>query len=196
MAARKQEADRSTRHGNDFEKAVFWFVQALSQSRRRGGARWLHDRAHQALQERDIVVELGPDHAAAGARIVAEAKENASFTLQKALAELEEARKNRGASVGLFVFSARTAPDGLEPLTRYGSDVVVVWDAEDPRSDVVLAAGLSVAKALCTHSKGKREAEIADFEAIERAIREIENKHRTSIKSQAGREFSTTRSTI
>jgi hypothetical protein len=31
VAARKQEADRSTRHGNDFEKAVFWFVQALSQ---------------------------------------------------------------------------------------------------------------------------------------------------------------------
>ena len=37
-----------------------------------------------------------------------------------------------------------------------------------------LAAGLSVAKALCTHSKAKREAESADFEANERAIREIE----------------------
>jgi hypothetical protein len=31
VAARKQEADRSTRHGNDFENGVFEFVQAMSQ---------------------------------------------------------------------------------------------------------------------------------------------------------------------
>jgi hypothetical protein len=175
VTACKQEADRSTRHGNDFETSVFGFIQALSQ---KAGDVATPAGATTGLirhcKKGDIVVELGPEHAAAGARIVAEAKENASFTLPKALAELEEARKNRGASVGLFVFSARTAPDGLEPLARYGSDVVVVWDAEDPRSDVVLVAGLSVAKALCTHGKAKREAEIADFEAIERAIREIE----------------------
>lgn len=186
VAARKQEADRSTRHGNDFEKAVFGFVQGLSQKAGDVAApAGFTTGLIKHCKKGDIVVELGPDHTAAGVRIVAEAKENASFTLQKALAELEEARKNRGASIGLFVFSARTAPDGLEPLTRYGNDVVVVWDAEDPHSDVVLAAGLSVAKALCTHSKAKREAEIADFEAIERAIREVE-KQAQSLDQIAG----------
>jgi len=43
----------------------------------------------------DIVVQLGPDQKASGARIVVEAKESGSYTLSKALEELETARKNR-----------------------------------------------------------------------------------------------------
>ena len=72
----------------------------------------------------DVVVDLGPDSAAPGARAVAEAKEKAGYSLANALEELDQARKNRGASVGLFVFSKRTAPEGLQPIHRYGSDVV------------------------------------------------------------------------
>ena len=43
-----------------------------------------------------------------------------------------------------------------------------------PRSDVVLGAGLSVAKALCTRAKVQRDSETADFTAIDAAIRDIE----------------------
>ena len=66
----------------------------------------------------DIVVELGPEHPAAGARVVIEAKQNASYTVQSARSELEEARKNREAGVGVFIFSRRTVPEGAEPLVR------------------------------------------------------------------------------
>ena len=89
----------------------------------------------------DCVVTLGPDSDAAGARIVCEMKEHASYDLAKSLREIQEARENREAAVGLFVHSTRTAPDGLRPLTRYGNDVVVAWDAEDSTSDVFLTAG-------------------------------------------------------
>jgi hypothetical protein len=68
---------------------------------------------------------------------------------------MEIARKNRGAAVGLFIFSSRTAPQGLEPLARYGNDVVIVWDAEKPATDVVLIAGLEVTRALCARAKTK-----------------------------------------
>ena len=54
--------------------------------------------------------------------------------------------------------------------------MVVVWDPDDPATDIMLTAGLSVAKALCTRAKAQRESEAADFEAIERAIRNIEKK--------------------
>jgi hypothetical protein len=108
----------------------------------------------------------------------AEAKEDASYTLQKALVEIEEARKNRDAGVGLFIFFACNAPDGSEPFGRYGNDVVLVWDAEDPRSDAVLVAGLSVARALCARSRARSDAEAADFDSIERAILEIEKQAR------------------
>jgi hypothetical protein len=89
VTARKQDADPSTSPGSDFEKAVFGFLQVLSQK--------AGDVATPAgsttglikyCKKGDILVELGPEYAAAGAGIVAEAKENASFTLQKALAEL------------------------------------------------------------------------------------------------------------
>ena len=79
----------------------------------------------------DCVVELGPDSAAPGAKIVVEAKEEAGYSLARAREEIETARKNRDADWGLFVFSKKTAPSGLEPFQRYGNDFVVIWDAED-----------------------------------------------------------------
>lgn len=175
MVARKQEADRSTRHGNDFEAAVVGFIQSRCQ---KAGDVATHTGNTTGriknCKKGDAIVELGPEHVAAGARIVTEAKEDASYTLEKALGELDEARKNRDASIGLFIFSSRTAPEGLEPFGRYGDDIVVVWDAEDPRSDAILIAGLSVAKALCARAKARSDAEAADFDAVERSILEIE----------------------
>lgn len=179
MVVRKQEVCRSTRHGDDFEVAVFGLIQDRSQMAGDVATRVNSTTGMiKHCKKGDVIVDLGPDHAAAGARIVVEAKEDASCTLQQALVELEEARKNRGAQVGLFVFSARTAPERLEPLTRYGDDIVIVWDAEDPRTDVALIAGVSVAKALCARAKAHRNAEAADFQAIERAILEIEKQAR------------------
>ena len=105
-----------------------------------------------------------------GARIVIEAKEDASYNLKKALEEMEEARKNRGAGTGLFCLSKRAAPSGLEVFNRYGNDVVVIWDAEDTGSDVFLDAGLSVARALCARPKSISEEADEDFEALERAF--------------------------
>ena len=62
----------------------------------------------------DLVVELGDDCVAAGARFVIGAKEDKSYTLPIARAELETAKKNRDAGVGVFVFSQKTAPTEAE----------------------------------------------------------------------------------
>lgn len=122
----------------------------------------------------DVVVELGADCAAAGERFVVEAKEDASYTLAKARAESETARKNRGASVGLFLFSARTAPDGMDSLVRQGEDIFIVWDADKVESDVILRAGLSLAKALCVRQQKERDAEEGNWEDMEAAILGVE----------------------
>ena len=124
----------------------------------------------------DCVVELGPDSAAPGSKIVIEAKEEGGVTLAAARQEIEMARKNRGADWGLFVFSRKTAPTGLEPFQRYGNDFVVIWDAEDPSSDVFLKAGIIAARALCFRAERKTAAAMVDFEAIDRAILEIEKR--------------------
>ena len=175
ITAKKQEAQRGTQHGLAFEDAVFEFVSGRQAegdvTTRTGNTTGLV----RNCKKGDVVVQLGPDSAGAGAKVVLEAKEDQSYTLQKALAEIAEARKNRDAGVGVFVFSGRTVPqDVVEPLTRYGDDVIVVWDAEDPATDGYLVAALSVARALSVRSAGDGDAFGVDIEGLERAVREVE----------------------
>jgi hypothetical protein len=121
-----------------------------------------------------MVVELGADCAAAGERYVVEVKEDSSYTLANARTEIETARKNRNASVGLFLFSSKTAPDGMDSLVRHGEDIFIVWDADKIESDVILRAGLSLAKALCVRQQKERAAEEGDWEETDAAILALE----------------------
>ncbi len=175
MTARKRESERSTRHGIVFEEAVFSYVSERSQ---KAGDIATHTGNTTGRiknnKKGDIVIQLGCEHAASGARIVIEAKEDNSYKLDKALAEIEESRRNRDAQIGIFVFSKRSAPEGLEPFTRNGSDVIIVWDSEDELSDVVLDAGLSVAKALCVQDQSQSNAVGTEIEEIQKAVLEIE----------------------
>lgn len=175
ITAKKEEAQRSTRHGLVFEVAVYDFIngrQPEGDTAERTGNTTGKIRNS---KKGDVVVQLGPDSAAPSARIVVEAKQDQSYTLQKALTEIAEARKNRGANIGLFVFSQRTVPgDVLEPLTRYGNDVVVVWDAENRASDAYLSAALSVARALSVRGKAGGDNLGVDVEGLEKAVREVE----------------------
>jgi hypothetical protein len=174
MQARREEAAASTRHGGDFEAAVFGVVQSESQ-RLRDVAKAVGNETGliRNCKKGDAVVELGAESAAPCAKIVVEAKEDASYDLTTALKEMEAARQNREAECGLFVFSKKTAPTGLEPLARYGNDVVVVWDADDLATDTHLRLGLSVARALCTRKALERGSMEVDFTAIDGALLEI-----------------------
>jgi hypothetical protein len=173
----RQEADRSTRHGLVFQDAVCEFLAREAQHA--GDIAIPTGHATGLIKNckvGDCVIELGPDSAAPGSKIVIEAKEEAGVTLARAREEIETARKNRGADWGLFVFSRKTAPTGLEPFQRYGNDLVVVWDAEDPANDVFLKAGVIAARALCFRAERHTESARVDFDAIERAILEIEKR--------------------
>jgi hypothetical protein len=173
----RQEADRSTRHGLVFQDAVCEFL--AHEAQHAGDVAVPTGHATGLIKNckvGDCVIELGPDSAAPGSKIVIEAKEEAGVTLARAREEIETARKNRGADWGLFVFSKKTAPAGLEPFQRYGHDLIVVWDAEDPTCEVFLKAGVIAARALCFRAERQSAAAQVDFEAIERAILEIEKR--------------------
>jgi hypothetical protein len=173
MAARKAEAARNPAHGVDFEAEVGRVLERLAGQ----DVLTCTGRLVGLVKNRvvgDFVLELGPDAAAAGSRIVFEAKEKADYRLDTAREELDLARKNRDAEVGVFVFSRRTAPEGLPPFTRHGNDIFIVWDASDAATDVYLEAAVSVARALCTRAATHREQSEADFEGIDRAVRSVE----------------------
>lgn len=175
MKQRRESEARTTLHGLSFESAL---RDALTEACRGAGDVLEETGTTPGLiklcKTGDFVVTMGADSRASGARIVVEAKGDAGYSLKKALDELEEARKNRGAAVGVFCWARASAPAGCAPLARHGNDVVLTWDAEDPATDAYLHAGLSLARALCTKAAADREEQAADLEAIERSIREIE----------------------
>jgi len=177
MKARRHEADRSTQHGLKFEDAVMEFVH--SEAVRAGDVAEATGNSTGRIRNSkvgDCVMILGPESAARDVRIVVEAKEDKSCSPAKAREEIEVARKNRAAQVGVFVFSTRTAPDGIEPLTRYGNDILVTWDPEDAAFDIYLRAAISLARALCVRDVRLNDSTTADFAEIDRAILEIEKR--------------------
>ncbi len=176
LVARREAELRSTSHGATFQNAVYAFIDENAQ-RRGDVAEDASDRTGliKNCKVGDAVITLGPDCAAAGARIVIEAKEEARFTLRMAQDEIEQARKNRDAQLGVFVFSRRTAP-AMEPLARYGADVFVAWDAEDPATDAFLKAALEISRALCLRAQAAADRERVDFTPIDRAILDIEKR--------------------
>jgi len=186
MKAQREEAARSTQHGNDFEDVAADFIE--KEARKSGD---IPDRTGtktgsiKNCKVGDIVVELGADCAAAGERFVVEAKEDTSYTLAKARTEIETARKNRDARVGVFVFSSKIAPNGMDALFRDGNDVFLVWEADRIESDVILRAGLSLAKALCVRQERERQAEDGNWDNMDAAILVLEQeaKRLTSMKT-------------
>jgi gas vesicle protein len=175
LHARKEEAQRSTRHGIDFEEALFEFIDKNGVA---AGDLVEHTGTSPGLIPRckvgDVVITIGPEREASGARIVIEGKQKAGYDLKKALAEIDEGRRNRQASVGIFVFSKRLAPSSIVNLCRYGNDIVVVWDAEDTACDVHLQATLSLARALCVREAAQESKLDFDFDRMQKAIHEVE----------------------
>lgn len=149
MQARREEIDRSTRHGGIFEEAVGDLLMKLAQQA--GDSFDAVGNTTGAIaycKVGDHLITLGPDSAAPGERIVFEAKEDQSYRDSDALVEIKKACDNRQAQVGVFIYSKRTAPPHSEPLRRDGSYLFVIWDQEDPASDIYLKAAVSVARML------------------------------------------------
>jgi hypothetical protein len=175
MQARKAEAARGTAHGNEFEAVAGEVIARLA-----GAKGDVHEAtgamtgAIRHCKVGDHVVTMGADSRAPGARIVWEAKEKEKVRLGDALDEIERARKNRGAQIGIFVYSAKVAPDGVEPLARHGDDIVVVWDADDPTTDVFVSAAFSLARGLAMTAAAADEATASSLREIGQAARLIE----------------------
>jgi hypothetical protein len=175
LETRRKDDALTTRHGFDFEERLGALL--ADEAQRLGD---LHEATGDTTgviklcKKGDHVIELGADCAAARARIVWEAKEKQGYTLRAALEEIEEARRNRQAQVGVFVFSRRAVPEGLHSLQRHGNDVVVVWDAEDSTDDVVLRAAYSLARALAVRERRTDSESQAAIVEIEHAARSIE----------------------
>ncbi|TFZ01284.1 hypothetical protein [Ramlibacter rhizophilus] len=174
LQARREEAARGTRHGLEFEAALGEHLRGMVA----GAGDIVEDTGATTglipnCKVGDHVITIGPEKTAAGARIVVEAKESASYDLRRSLEEADVARRNRAAGVCVFVHSSRTAPDSIPAFARYGHDLVIRWSAEDPGCDVWLQAALMVATALSVRAVQHGKQDAASFARIDKAVERI-----------------------
>ncbi|MCB9609910.1 MAG: hypothetical protein H6716_25195 [Polyangiaceae bacterium] len=94
-----------------------------------------------------------------------EAKRDASYSNQRALDELDAARKNRGADVGVFVMAKSHASESFPTFARYGRNVLVTWDEQHPESEPYLRAAILLGLSLVT--RRKKHGEEGDINALQ-----------------------------
>jgi hypothetical protein len=188
LTTQRAANEKSPRGGVEFEDALERFtVAAVS------GGHYVVDRVgsrtgpHSRRKVGDFVVRFEPGSPYAGSTLVIEAKRAEGYTVAKALDELALARSNRCASVGLFVFAAGHAPPGFSGIRRFGEDILVAWDPEDPATDPYLEAALCLGLALA--ARGQRVGDEGDIKAladIESRIAD-EIKRHTAVRTLAER---------
>ncbi len=173
LETRGEHEKKSPRGGLTFEAAVSSFVQEAVN----GGAYVVEETgsrtgARQGCKVGDVVVQFTADSAFDGSAIVIEAKQDRSYTVAKALSEMEVARSNRGAEAGVFVLAGMHAPNWFPSCARYGKDILVTWDCEDPHTDPYLRAALLTALGLA--SRQQKNANEGDIRALEDVAQRIE----------------------
>ncbi len=116
----------------------------------------------------DFVLTVDPSVArGAELRLVIEAKDR-SLSPRAIRDELRAAKTNRGASVGVAVFSPDHAPAGVAPFDLRGDDVWCVIDPADP-DRATLEAAVRLARLLALATLRERDVEI-DADAVGRAV--------------------------
>ncbi|MCC7383253.1 MAG: hypothetical protein IT384_15560 [Deltaproteobacteria bacterium] len=153
IETRRTQDQKTTRGGLVFEDAVLAFVRSATQ-----GAPCVFEATGATAgvgrsKKGDGVLRFTEESAFAGAGVVFEAKRDAGYSVQKALDELDAARKNRDAAAGVFVMARSHASDVFPRFARYGNNVLVVWDDQDPTADAYLHAAILLGIGLVTRTK-------------------------------------------
>ena len=177
IEVRRHAEQRSSRGGRLFEDAVLDFVQQTV-----GTNGYIVESTGPIVGNcpgckiGDAVIQYPLDHAFRDERVVVEAKHDKSYSVTAALQELEKARANRGARVGIFVMAKSHAAPGFPTFSRYGQDVLVTWDTENPITDPYLQGALMVALALAIrHRTPAAEGDLQALQGIEQRIaKEVE----------------------
>jgi len=171
METRRTQDQKTTRGGLVFEDAVLAFVRSATQ-----GAPCVFEATGATAgvgrsKKGDAIVRFTEESAFAGAGVVFEAKRDAAYSVQKALDELDAGRKNRDAVAGVFVMARSHASDVFPRFARYGNNVLVVWDDQDPTTDAYLHAAILLGIGLVTRTKTAGEAgDIATLRDVEARI--------------------------
>lgn len=171
-AAKELEAEKGTEKGRDFETALYDCVAEIG---RQLGDTTENVRSIVGAVPRskkgDYVSTLGSTSGAPGSRIVIEAKKEQGYKLKDAIDELKEAKANREAGVGIFVFAKGYEPPEVGDFHFIGNDFFVTVDGEameKGQSILFFDAAYKIVRALIVTSARKSDSHEVDLEQIQR----------------------------
>lgn len=190
--ARLEEAEKGTGKGRDFEGALYVPLANMA------GA--LEDRPENVSGVKglinndkvgDFLVTLGDCSRSPGRMIVFEAKKQQGYNMKKTLEELDRAKKNRGADIGIFVFCKGYEPHEAGDFFRAGNDFVVTVDEEMMQTGqrlLFLEAAYKVGRMLIAARVCEDEERSIDPEYIRAEIDNIQAAMRSAseIKTKVG----------
>jgi hypothetical protein len=150
-SAIQAESDRGHVKGIEFEADLYPSFAALGQN--------LGDEtdfvrgtigATSRCKKGDYLATLGESAGAPGAHIVVEVKDS-PMRFRAAVDELQEAKANRQASIGIFVFARGSEPPEVGDFRRVGEDFFCTVDKESLRDggpNMFLTAAYTIARAM------------------------------------------------
>jgi|SRR5579859_3047336 len=122
----------------------------------------------------DFVISLNSDSLAAGERIVIEAKRDSTFTRSRVISECHVACKNRDAQVAIFVWDRQYGEAKHQPpLSRDENHIIVLWDAEDPSTDLYVNAAFWLARSAMMPKSAERRIARVQEGVIRNAFQQI-----------------------
>ncbi len=167
--ARGAERAKSTAKGTDFEDLLEAMLGDIAR-----GPGDLVERTGTATgdvirsKKGDFVLTVNPAHTAGTElRLVIEAKDR-SKSVREMRDEIRAAKTNRGAAVGVVVFTPAHAPSGIAPFDLRAGDVYCVVDPEAP-DHASFEAAIRLARLLALVSTRDREVEV-DAPAVKAAL--------------------------
>jgi hypothetical protein len=176
---RAEEAKLGTRKGLELEDLLYEYISPLCINNNDMVA--LTGKMTGTIKQckiGDICIEIDKDFIPAQKRIVIEVKGSMGYTMQKAIDELDKAKKNRDASIGIFAFEKGCEPDGMGDLKINRHDFYITVDRsalENGDSVPYLDSAYDLSRLLILAFEKEKTEVSFDREFFEAKVKEILN---------------------
>ncbi len=167
LTVTKAERRKSTHGGADFEETLGCLLKSIVGQDGVVEATGAREGHMGRAKKGDFVLTFSDFSSTPNEKIVVEAKRDQSYSLEKILAEAKLARQNRGAAVALFVYDKQFGEaKKFQVISRHGMDLVLcLWDQDSRDSDILVEAGLILARSLA-----KLQSEALPTNAINKTL--------------------------
>jgi len=130
---RAEAAEKGTQKGRDFETVLYEDKVALLGQQLEDATENVTGSTGklQRCKTGDYIITLGETSGAPGKRIVIEAKTQSGYKLKDAIEELKQAKENREAECGIFVFAKGCEPAEMGDFKIDGNDFFCTVDIEE-----------------------------------------------------------------